>query len=337
MTPDLDAILSRVLKPIRRRHQCDHGADAVALRSQLAKLGELEYQRPLPGLESRALKDQKGRTVALIDGAVAVDVALRGLEKLGTPVGHRFLDALGIRAWEQYEASSQDSGIVVFDGGLAGVAAAIDHNNDTAALRALIAVGPSVQWIRPGAHGGGLWTWSLTRGGPGKPGQMRFTLGDALRPGFLVALEEADKAHTPAARAARRGIPILRRAPPVGSLNERSHGAVYIMGRLLLVEMVDGAEELHLNGGLKLNDKRWSEMAKRAGLPSVSLSRLRDAWLSGDDSSKAPPLIKEVGGGLVTLGDAHELERLFIAERGRRAIEGRRVARLRKKGSKGKT
>lgn len=272
--------------------------------------------------DGRELKDRKGRTVARIEGEIGP--VLRGLEKFGAPVGHRLIDSLVRRAWANYEASSQDPGTVEYEGGWSGLARAIGHDpNDTATLRALAEAGQSIRWDGGLAYGGGWWTWAATRGGPGKPGRVRFNLGDPLRPAYITALELADRAHTPSSREKRRAIPILAYEPPVGALNERSHGAAWLMARLFVVALVDGAEQLHLNGGLRLDEKKWATLADGAGLPFALLSKLRDAWLTGDDPSKAPPLIKEVGGGLVTLGDAHELERIFIAERGMRAAEGR--------------
>jgi len=272
--------------------------------------------------DGRELKDRKGRVVARIDGDPGP--VLRGLEKFGAPAGHRLVDSLVRRAWANYEANSQDPGAVEYEGGWSGLARAIGHDvSDVATLRALAETGQSIRWSSGLTYGGGWWTWSATRGGPGKPGLVRFNLGDPLRPAYITSLELADRAHTPSSRAARRAIPILGYEPPVGALNERSHAAAWLMARLFVVALVDGAEQLHLNGGLRLDEKQWATLADDAGLPFALLSRLRDAWLTGDDPSKAPPLIKEVGGGLVTLGDAHELERIFITERGMRAVEGR--------------
>jgi hypothetical protein len=299
-----------------------------------------EYQPDIPGLESPTLKDSRGRIVARIDGnAAIVALATKGLEAMGSPVGHRVIGAIASAAWEQQEAGAQNAGVVEFQAGWEGLARAVRHDpKDTATLRAILEAGQSVRWLsRSGqVEGGGFWTWSASRGGRGTTGLIRVTVGDPLRPSYALSLERADRQHTASSRAARTLIPLLRNDPPARFLSPRSQGAAWLLSKLLLVEMVDGAEAIFTDGGIDLDDAAWRRLAGQAHFPLERLSDLRTAWIEGDskadkDGYTAPPLIKYTN-KRVTLSDAHELERIFIEEGGRRRSEGRRAGKIGAKG-----
>lgn len=287
-----------------------------------------EYQRPLPLFETKEVHDERGRVVARIDGdAAVVAMATRGLEVLGSPVGNRLIKSLVRTAWEQHERGDKNPGDVVFLGGWSGMAEHLRVRDDPKTLQALAEAGQSVRWVDGATKGGGWWTWSSRRGGPGRPGEVRFVLGDPLRPGYALALEHGDVAHTVTSRTARRLVPELRHEPPVGVLNERSQGAAWVLHRLLLVELVDAAEDVYRAGGALLTPDDWRTMAKRAGLPLDRVNTLLAAWQEGE-SDTAPALLKQTDRNRWTLADPHDLERAFIEERGRRALDGRRTGKI---------
>lgn len=218
-------------------------------------------------------------------------------------------------------------GRVAFVGGWEGLADAIRFGTrDWRALRELAEAGQAVQWETAHAIGGGLWTWSERRGVEGRPGEVAFVLGDCLLPGFAAALARGDRAHALSARMARRLIPELRTEPPVAAAPARFHGAVWNLHRIVLVELVDRAVELHRQGGISIPEERWCELADQARLPRGLLAAVRASFLCGDGD--APPFLGLAAAGLWTLADQHAPERAFIAEAGRRRDEGGANARL---------
>lgn len=283
-------------------------------------------QLPLPGLESRELRDRSGRIVATIDGTVA-DLALvhDGLEALRAPMGNRLMKDLVLTAHRQYEVGEALYNVVRYEGGWSGLAEAVLHSGrDLRDLKALATMGQHVQWqSRDGIHqGGGWWTWSAKRGGPGASGFVRFTLADCLLPGFAAAMKQ-DDGHALSARQARRLVPELPYEPPTGAVNERSQGAVWSLHRLFLVELVDRAEELARNGLVVVKDERWREMAKLAELPISLLPKVLASWTEGE-SDKAPKMVERDGHGWRLALDVYGPEHGFLVEAGQRRIDGRK-------------
>jgi hypothetical protein len=289
-------------------------------------------QKWLPGMEEREVKDRRGRIVATIDAAAA-DLALvhEGLEALRAPVGHRLVKSLVLTAHAQAAAGDTDARAVAFNGGWSALAEALKWGTrDYSTLKALAEAGQRVLWHgRNATSGGGWWTWSEKRGGPGRPGHVRFILGDRLLPGYGSALAH-DEGSTLAAREARRLVPELQYEPPTGGLNERSHGAAWNLHRLLLVELVDNAEELAEDGAVVIPERRWLELAKLAGLPEVHLGRLLASWHEGE-SEEAPALVESSGSAYRLAKRPHSPEHDFIVEAGKSRLEGRRNGRRRRK------
>jgi hypothetical protein len=292
------------------------------VRAVVADLMVPAMTRQLELLDTDVLRDKRGREVgrvALVDGA-SIEGVRRGLDRLGSVYGHRLIRTLVLRAHAQAEAGDGDARRVAFDGGWSALADALGHNRDFAALRDLLEAGASVRWDTPAAKGAGWWTFTERRGSRAGPGEIAFIVGEVLAPHHAMALAEHGANSLPA-RIARRLVPELRAEPPVSALRSNDHGAAWNLHRLLLVELVDGAEALHLHGAVPITDRRWAELAKQAGVPAGNLPRLLDSWRAGDDA--APPLVAEPDAGTFTLADEHKPERDFIADGGRRRYEGR--------------
>ena len=271
---------------------------------------------------SDVLRDKRGREVgrvALVDGA-SIEGVRRGLDRLGSVYGHRLIRKLVLQAHAQAEAGDGDARRVAFEGGWSALADALGHNRDFAALRDLLEAGASVRWDTPAAKGAGWWTFTERRGSRAGPGEIAFIVGEVLAPHHAMALAEHGADSLPA-RIARRLVPELRSEPPVSALRSNDHGAAWNLHRLLLVELVDHAEPLHLKGAVPIAGRRWAELAKQAGVPAGNLPKLLDSWRTGD--AVAPPLVAELEAGAFTLADAHKPERDFIADGGRRRYEGR--------------
>ena len=286
-------------------------------------------QAYLPSLEPRELHDQSGRRVATIDAAAA-DLALvhEGLEALRAPVGHRLVKSLVLTAHAQAAAGDTDARVVTFDGWAALAEALKWTNKDYSTLRALAAAGAAVSWHeRGGTDGVGWWSYRAKR--IGRRFDVSFTLSERLRPKHASALAH-DEGHGLDARKARRLVPELRYEPPTGGLNERSHGAAWNLHRLLLVELVDNAEELAEDGAVVIPERRWLELAKLAGLPEVHLGRLLASWHEGE-SEEAPALVESEGKAYRLAERPYSPEHIFIVDGGEMRIQGRRNGRRRRK------
>lgn len=288
-------------------------------------------QLDLPTLESRELRAGK-RIVATIDaGATDLAVVRQGIHVLRTVTGHRLVKDLVLTAHRQYEADGFDPRAVEYPRGWSGLAEAIGYSTGRgfSDLRALAEAGRFIRWQSgDGGHrGGGWWMWSEKRGGPGVTGRVRFVLNDPLLPGYASALgDTGGKATT--ARAARRLVPELPHEPPMGALHDHYHGAAWSLHRLVLVYLVDRAEELAERGLVVVTKDRWEQLAERAGLPLAHLPKLLESW-EEDESEKAPALIARDGDGL-RLADPYAAETAFIVEAGRKRIAGRKGGRSRK-------
>lgn len=290
----------------------------------------------LPGLDDGAIRDKQGHVlgkIALTDGAT-LDAVRRGLGLLGTVPGHRLIRFLVHRVHDQVEAGGDPYALrVQLDGGWSALAEALcyTHNNNEV-LKQLLQAGQHVEWTHPAVKIGGLWTYTATRGGPGRPGMVRITVGEVLAPGLARQLSQTGNTSRQAT-VAKWLVPELRTEPPVLAVPSDDQGAAWTLHRLVVGELVDRAEELAKTGSVAIGAERWRELQRQARLPGNML-RLRDSWRTGE-SDKAPALLIEAEPGRFTLADPHALERDFIANGGRKRTEGREAGR-KGKANKGK-
>ena len=291
----------------------------------------------LPGMEARELRDRHGRIVATIDASKAELTAVHnGLAILRSPLGNRLLKNLVLTAHRQAEAGEALFNRVQFDGGYQGMAKALSYaKRDFGELVALAKMGQHVNWqSRNDIHrGGGWWLVHDKRGGPGAPGFVRFTLADCFLPGFAAGLAQ-DGGSSLSARLARRLLPELPCEPPMGGLNERSHGAVWVLHRLFLLELVDRAEELAKDGFVVIPMKRFQELAQTAGLPANLLERVLKAWTEGE-SETAPKMVERNGDGWRLALATYQPEHDFIVDAGQRRASGRSGGRTKADKRKG--
>jgi len=168
----------------------------------------------------------------------------------------------------------------------------------------------------------GLWTCLEIKATRGRKAQLRLVVGEALLPNF----NERYSAKTLGDREAKQLIPILEHEPPLSALRNNEHGAALALCWLALIELREHADELYSQGAINTSEQRWEELARRAGLPPVSLNTLLTSWAQGDT---APQLIERQGDQW-TLSDAHWLARDFIKEAGQMMSEGRVNGRKRK-------
>jgi hypothetical protein len=281
--------------------------------------------RQLDMLEPRTLRDDKNRkVVATIGEDVAVDLAHQGLKRLGSVHGHRFVRLLVHRAYDAKEAGDDNYWRLRFVGGKRAVAEAIGlHSGKYGPVVDELLTAGLVRWETPHIAGGGLWTWTEARGSRAGPGVIEIQPSSALLPGLANELASGSK--TAAARRARRLVPELRHDVPTGILRNNEQGAAWTLHRLMLLELVDSARELHETGYVDIPFARWGALAKRASFPRTRLTALLESWTEGE-SDDAPALIERSGDG-VTLAAPHALERDFIAAGGERREQGRKAGR----------
>jgi hypothetical protein len=284
-------------------------------------------------LSGGEVRDERGRvlgTVSLTTDATLAAVR-SGCAAFGTVHGHLLFRALIHRAadWWSDKVGVQDARPRIrFRGGWNGLLDELGiarkfHQR----IKDIAVAGQCIVWSTPTITAGGLWTWAEDRGTRAGAGEVAFVLGDALTPGYASDLKRsANNSH--AARLARRVVPELRFAPPMGGARSNDHGPIWTLHRLLMVELVDRAEALHVDGAVEITPARWLELADSARLPRRILSRTLDAWVRGESQS-APALLDRVCRDGWTLASSHQIERDYIAAGGARRVSGRRHAQAR--------
>lgn len=256
--------------------------------------------------------------VALIPEAT-LDTVRRGAHALGSVPGHLLIRGLILQSNDAYNSNASEPRRVVFENGWSGMLETLRINPKYHSRMKDIAIaGQCIVWSTPYATVGGLWTWSDSRGTRASSGKVTFVLGDALAPGH--AAELAQTSNFDGARRARRLVPELRQPPPTRHAHESVRGALWTLHRVLMVEFVDRADELHTRGAVVINLDRWLELANQACVAREVVEPTLDAWVEGDD--EAPPLLQRLGDEW-TLADAHAPEREFIASGGAKRIRGR--------------
>lgn len=296
----------------------------------------LTRQRHFEEFDEGSIKDHDGAVLGRIalTTDLTADMVRVKLEAFGTVAGQQALKTMIHRSHDEWLRGGEDARVVEFQGGWQGMCEAIGIPATSAnmqTLQDLAVAGQVVQWSTPHVDAGGFWTWGAKRGSKAAPGHVRFTLGDAMYPGRAAELaEQARKGqltngNSIGARKARRIVPELRFNPPTDAVRGNEKGPALIFHRLVLVEMVDEAVQMHTHGGILLTDARRDELGTRAGLPRSVVGRVWDSWQS-DESEQSPALIKREGDRW-TLADAHAPEREFIESGGRVRGEKRKAGK----------
>lgn len=325
------AIWRDVVKPEDERSRTHRPAIVrAAVHDRI--LPAMTGQMYLPGCDDGTVRDGKGRVIGRI--SLTTDTTLEavrdGARALGTVTGHRLIRALVHRSHDAWNRGEQDPRRVAFVGGWEGLLEAIGSSPKQHRLVKDIAIaGESIAWETPHLKRDKFWQWNERRGTSAARGEVAFILGDALTPGLAFDMARPDgkrSAGSLPARIARRLVPELRFEPPMGGARERDHGPIWTWHRLMLVELVDHAEELAKDGSVVITQARWRELAKAAGVATSTVDRTLDAWVAGE-SEKAPALLERVAKDAWTLARPHELEREFVTAAGVKRTEGRRRAR----------
>lgn len=282
----------------------------------------LSRQMCLDGFDDGTLRTRDGEEL----GRIAVTSDLTGdmvrakLAAFGTVTGQLNYRELVHRSHDLMLTGADDPRAVEFVGGWEGQCEAIGvapTTRNSAILQDMATAGSVVQWSTPHVDAGGLWTYKHRRGSRRSPGYVRYVLGDSMYPGRAAELAQESRlgarSRSRGARKALRLVPELRHSPPTDAVRRNDKGAAWILHRLVVVEMVDGAREMHEHGGIVLSADRRHELSSMVGLARTASERLWASWQSGDDN--APPLVKRVGDRW-TLADDHAPERAFIESGG---------------------
>lgn len=326
-----DALWRDEIQPLLERSERRRPAIVRAVVAERL-LPAMTRQAMLPELDDGIVRDIRGQVLGRI--ALTTDTTIqlvrRGAHALGTLPAHRLIRTLVHRSHEAWNRGEPLANRVTFQGGWGGLLRDIgsDSRNNYETIKAIAVAGQCIVWETPHAQGGGLWMWTERRGTKKAPGEVAFTLGDALTPGYADALTRTGDSLP--ARVARRLVPELRYEPPMGGARERDQGPIWTLQRLMLLELVDKAEQLATDGGVEIKQTRWLELARDAGVGATILERTLDAWMAGE-SEQAPALIELVERDRWTLASPHTPERNFIIEGGRERAAGRKRAGRKRK------
>ena len=328
----LEAAWARILADRERAAEEAERAreDAKHNRPALPRVVLVDQLFPAMTKQLQLLDDGKVRTdKGRILGAIVVDadttlaVVRAGAALLGSEPGHEMIHELVHRAFDAHEAGASDPRRVGFVGGWGALAEAIGYGKgDHSILKLIAKAGQSIEWQTRHIGAGGLWTWTDKRGSRhGGAGEVAFVLGDALLPGLAAAMKREPLARTLSAREARRLVVEPRYKPPTSGVRPNERGAVWTLWRLFMLELTDKSVEYCGKGSIAVTVPRWRELHAQARLPWATHEKVLASWLEGE-SDKAPAFLAELEPGRFDLAPVHDLERVFLAEQGRRRLEG---------------
>ena len=275
-------------------------------------------------LDDGKVRTDKGRILGaiVVDADTTLAVVRAGAALLGSEPGHEMIHELVHRAFDAHEAGASDPRRVGFIGGWGALAEAIGYGKgDHSILKLIAKAGQAIEWQTRHIGAGGLWTWTDKRGSRhGGAGEVAFVLGDALLPGLAAAMKREPLARTLSAREARRLVVEPRYKPPTSGVRPNERGAVWTLWRLFMLELTDKSVEYCGKGSIAVTVPRWRELHEQARLPWATHEKVLASWLEGE-SAKAPAFLAELEPGRFDLAPVHDLERVFLAEQGRRRLE----------------
>lgn len=257
--------------------------------------------------------------IATVDGDVLATLE-RNVGLLGSLTGHRAIRFLVSTYHRQhFESADRNPTHIRIEGGLAGLARAIDERSKKAPdnLLKILQAGQAlhIQW--PGGAIGGLWTYVYSdKTGWGKKAFLEIRLGAALAP--LYAKQTLPKSQ-------QTLVPLIE-VPPLVSPNKfYAQQAAFQFG--LVRELVERRQEIHKEGGALLKEEDFVRIAAKYDLHESTRRKAMERWLrDGDDGPRVFELVDRSRYHLADnerYGDA----RRFIDETARMAAEARHKAR----------
>lgn len=239
--------------------------------------------------------------------------------------GHR-------REWE----GESDARRIAIEGGFGDVAEKIGLVESGAPTKRKEKRGAEVRAVLEAlAH----WKWTLPDGSDGnmivlrhrpargrRRGQVEIVLGTPWMPGYVHELK-AGGSNTLEARERRRLVPTLSQRPPtIGRANEAA--ALVALADLIVIELRRRAAEVATHGGARIGEKHIDQLADQLGIPRELARRQTKAWVDDPEG-----ILEQTKGGRITLAEAEQGARDFIAEAGKDELDGRKWGR--RKGQKG--
>lgn len=269
----------------------------------------------------------------------------KGVKLFGSVASHRLLRWQIFTAHRQALEGNPDPRVLRVDGGYSALAHDIlgmTGNKAAEQVRNIIEAMHATELPLP-PHGN--YTRLLIREAHTPRGRgkqwIKLVLGTALLPDYVKELQDT-MGKSLEARRATRLVPVLGIPPLIGKESggrDNEMGAQATFSMLLVAHLRDHARELVQRGGVAIPDDRLFEIARGAKLSEDMARRLIEHWTN--DHFDGPALLKRIDGKLYTLGDAHEKERSFIEDGGRRELQGqgagekanrKRLSKLRRQG-----
>jgi hypothetical protein len=322
-----------LVQPRREAERAKPAALSGAVLSGLGAVhrrgGRIEGDRVLSahGVEVAEFGRVRPLNIPVADTVIAEQIARQSVGLLGSLNAWRCLTWEAIEGRNRVLSGARDVRALRVEGGWGALARDVGAGGSQGAweeVRAIVMTQAHMLFRWPDGSYGNLLSYEY------RPARGRFQtartsliLGDALLPDFIDSLRGEQNR---SAREARRLVPITTPPPLVG--RERDHGAQVALWWRLLLELRQGAREIPGRGGVVVPNARIRELAGEVGLPTPTLHRALDRWVS--DGNDGPAVLRRDGNLLAlaeSLSDAWE----FITEAGQREVAGKARAKRRKR------
>lgn len=268
-----------------------------------------------------------GREVAkIMDTAIAtidMKVLQRGLGLLGSKLSH---DVLRYEVFESHRRAQEGiryANILEVEGGWTAFAELLgyDAGKYAADIKTIIYAQAHFRFTFPDGSCGNMLSYTEKKAtGRKEKATVCLTIGSPLLPGFIHDLAQKIGTRSLPARQALRLVPMPRYLPPFhGRPNEHGNQASFAM--TLMTEFRERATELAEYGFVHLTHDDLTIMADKVSLPRSTMLPMLKHWTK--DVGSVPAFIKVIESDRYTLADAHEMERNFIIDAGKRELRNK--------------
>lgn len=273
------------------------------------------------GIQHMLFTKQQALDVPTVEMGVIPRLLSRGVELLGSVNAHRVVRHLAVAGHQQVQMDKADARVLTYFGGWSAFAAAAKVPESEEARAIIVALAHGTFTLGDGTKGN-LLSYTDRRGGPGKPGFVRVTIGDILLPHFTHSLDQGKQR---SAIENRQLVPVVDFAPFYGKKNHHAAQASFQMR--LMARFRAAAGEMVRTGWVRIERHEMESMARDSFLPDDVLDKVLDLWTQ--DGPKGPAF-------LVRDGDRYNLAEHFAPARAFLEAAGR-MSRGRSQGGRTST